>query len=378
MRAFDGATPVEDVVAYVDRVRATPALRDRLVDLLPEQAPIYAGRGTNEAERLRGYLLASFEATGLPPAATEYVLEELESGRNPYTVAAAAKAMRGAGSVPGQAIPLLLKAFGRVRPSDDFVCFEGSATAPSVGSTTALMEILRTIAWLGPRGRAAAAALRTMVGPRGQAISAAVRAEIEKTIAAVSGEGAPSGQACCAGPASAAAPGQAAGPGPSAEDIEGLELQDQDGAIISFGDFFRARPSVVTFFYTRCMNPDKCSLTVTKLGRLQRRICEEGLHGRVNVAALSYDPAFDLPRRLRAYGADRAMTFDAHNRMLRTTGRFEPLQRHFDLGVGYGAATVNRHRTDLFVLDERGDPVFGIARRLWDETEILGALKAAL
>lgn len=379
MRAFDGATPVADVVAYVDRVRATPALRDRLVDLLAEQAPIYAGRGTNEAERLRGYLLASFEATGLPPAATEYVLEELESGRNPYTVAAAAKALRGAGSVPERAVALLLAAFARVRLSDDFVRFEGGITAASGGSsTTALMEILRTIAWLGPRARAALATLRAMTGPNGDAFSAAVRAETEKAIAAVSGGDAPSGHSCCAGAASPAAPGETAGPGPSAADVEGIELQDQDGAIISFGDFFHARPSVVTFFYTRCMNPDKCSLTVTKLGRLQRRICEEGLHGRVNIAALTYDPAFDLPRRLHAYGTARGMTFDAHNRMLRTTGPFEPLQRRFDLGVGYGPATVNQHRVDLFVADARAHPVFGMARRLWDETEVLGALKAAL
>jgi protein SCO1 len=379
MRAFDGATPAEDVVAYVDRVRATPELRDCLVDLLPEQAPVYAGRGTNEAERLRGYLLASFEATGLPPTATAYVLEELESGLNPYTVAAAAKAMRGAASVPERAVPLLLKALKRIRLSDDVVRFEGCCTAARNGSSsTALMEVLRTIAWLGHHAHAAVAPLRAMAGSDGGGFSAAVHAEIEKTIAAVSGGPTPSDHSCCAGAAGPAAPGETAGPGPSAADFEGIELQDQDGAIISFGDFFHARPSVVTFFYTRCMNPDKCSLTVTKLGRLQRRICEEGLHGRVNIAALTYDPAFDLPRRLHAYGAARGMTFDACNRMLRTTGPFEPLQRRFDLGVGYGPATVNRHRVDLFVADATGHPVFAVARRLWDETEVLGAVKNAL
>ena len=33
--------------------------------MLPEQSPIYAGRGTNEAERLRGYVLSGFETAGL-------------------------------------------------------------------------------------------------------------------------------------------------------------------------------------------------------------------------------------------------------------------------------------------------------------------------
>ena len=79
-----------------------------------------------------------------------------------------------------------------------------------------------------------------------------------------------------------------------------LELEDQNGSVLTFADFPFGRPSVVTFFYTRCMNPEKCSLTITKLARMQKRIRDEGLHGRVNIGAFSYDPAFDLPRRLRA------------------------------------------------------------------------------
>jgi protein SCO1/2 len=56
-----------------------------------------------------------------------------------------------------------------------------------------------------------------------------------------------------------------------------VELEDQDGARVKFGEFFTGKPSVVAFFYTRCDNPNKCSLTITKLGRLQRRLAELGL-----------------------------------------------------------------------------------------------------
>lgn len=374
---FDGATPVADVLAYVDRVRATPALRDGLLDLLAEQAPLYVGRGTAETERLRGYLLASFETTGLPPAAVNCVLEELESGWNPYTVAAAAKAMRGAELIPARTVALLIAALKRIRLCDDFVSFErGTGDATGRTSTTALMEILRTLAWLGPRAHAAAEPLQAIMNRN--AFSPAVRAEAENTILAISGGEAPSVPACCGNSVRMPAPVPAGRACSSSSLIGELELEDQDGAVVTFDAFFHGRPSVATFFYTRCMNPEKCSLTIIKVGRLQRRIYEEGLQGRVNVAALTYDPAFDLARRLRAYGAERRMVFDAHNRMLRTTGPFEPLQRHFDLGVGYGPATVNRHRIDLFILDAKGDPIFSIARRQWDEAEVLDAVKAAL
>jgi protein SCO1/2 len=126
------------------------------------------------------------------------------------------------------------------------------------------------------------------------------------------------------------------------------------------------------------MNPEKCPLTIAKLGRLQRRLAEEGLADAVNLAAITYDPGFDLPRRLRGYGALLGMSFDARTRLWRTTGPFEPLRSGLDLGVGYGPATVNQHRIELFVLDARGHVAEAITRRLWDVDELLGALRRRL
>jgi cytochrome oxidase Cu insertion factor (SCO1/SenC/PrrC family) len=377
MSGLDGATPVADIVAYVDRVRALPGSGDDLVELLAEQSPIYAGRSTNEAERLRGYLLASFELTGLPVSAMAFVIEELENGLNPYVVAAAAKAVRGGGnpsSLPGRIAPLLLDAIDRIRQSDDLVCFDGCAVpAGGASSTTALMELFRTVAWLGPHAGTALPALQAMLEREPPAFSRAMLADIEKAIVAVSAVAQTVVHSCCAG---RSAPIASA---PSAEvDIDRVELQDQEGAVFTFRDFFSERPSVLTFFYTRCMNPNKCSLTITKLARLQRRICEEGIYGQVNIAAITYDPEYDLPRRLRAYGADRGMSFDDRNRLLRTTGPFQLLQRRFDLGVGYGPTTVNRHRLDFVVLDGKGCLGMSSSRIQWDEEEVLGALKSAL
>ena len=62
------------------------------MQLLPERISLYAGRSANETIRMRGYILAAFEQVELPDAALPYVLEELESGRDAYLVAAAARA----------------------------------------------------------------------------------------------------------------------------------------------------------------------------------------------------------------------------------------------------------------------------------------------
>jgi cytochrome oxidase Cu insertion factor (SCO1/SenC/PrrC family) len=378
MRAFDEAA-LAGIFADVDRLRRSPEQRDAVVALLAEQSPIYAGLTTNNAGRLRGYLLASFETMGLPASAVPFVIEELENGLNPYAVAAAAKAIRGARDLPEQIVALLLDAIERLRSSDDVVCFD-YRSKPAIGDApvTALTELFRTLGWLGARAKEADAPLRAMLAQRPPGFSVDVRMEIETALAAVSRDGTPTQAHCCAGhPAPIAFTPTAEVP-PSDTNIRAMELQDQDGTVLSFGDFFLGRPSVLTFFYTRCMNPNKCSLTITKLARLQERIRDQGMQSRISVAAITYDPAFDLPNRLRAYGADRGMSFDERNRLLRTTGSFEPFQRWLDLGVGYGSTTVNQHRLDIVILDEAGQPRASVTRAQWDEGEVLRAVRAAM
>jgi len=373
MRELDGATPAAEVFARVDHLRSLPGRGDDLVNLLPEQSPIYRGRPTGDAERLRGYVLASFEQTGLPESAMAFVIEELESGHTPYVIAAAAKAARGARTVPAHIVPLLLDAIERVRQSDDVVSFDRSGlTGDGAPPTTALMELFRTLAWLGPRARVAVTSLKEFLERQPPAFSDLVRADAEKAVAAVSRADQPVAPSCCC---DEIAP--ACSMPPDRMEIGHVELQDQNGDIFSFGDFFAGRPSILTFFYTRCMNPNKCSLTITKLARLQRRVRDEGLHGHINIAAVTYDPAFDSPRRLHLYGANRGMVFDDRTRLMRTTGPFDPLQQCFDLGVGYGSTTVNQHRLDTVVLDALGRPVASFARLQWHEDDVLGALKSA-
>jgi protein SCO1/2 len=70
------------------------------------------------------------------------------------------------------------------------------------------------------------------------------------------------------------------------------------------------------------------------------------------------------------------MSFDDRNRLLRTTGPFEPFQRWLDLGVGYGSTTVNQHRLDIVILDGTGYPYASAVRVQWDDADVLAALKA--
>jgi cytochrome oxidase Cu insertion factor (SCO1/SenC/PrrC family) len=359
-------TAEEHIAALVDAVKENPRRKDCLVALLPEQISLYAGRSANATVRMRGYIIAAFGQVGLPAAALPYVLEELESGRDPYLVAAAATALRGLDGPTSQVVPFLLAAIENVRYADDAVSFDSYRPRwPLPNHTTAIEEILKTFAWLGPDAQSARPALQAL-HDHPEAISPLARATLE-TVLAEFGSATPG---CCT------APGNLMDrcAGEAHRDLaipEGVELEDQDGCRLSFGDFFSGRPSIVVFFYTRCDNPNKCSLTITKLAALQCALQERGLHGRIGTAAVTYDPAYDLPPRLRAYGENRGVVFSDSDRFLRTIAGLDALQEYFDLGVNFGQASVNRHRIELFILDHDGAITGRFTRLQWNSNEVL-------
>ncbi|MGJ4994023.1 SCO family protein [Bradyrhizobium sp. HKCCYLS3077] len=345
-------TILSAIAEHIRLLRLSPARREELVALLVEQAVIYRGLGTGEVERIRGFVLASFERLGLPETALPFVLEELETGYNPYTVAAAARALRGASAISDRAMAFLIAAAKRIEINDDYVQYE---TMDPADRTT-------------PRSSALAEINNTISAIRGSKVSPGVVSAIDRDRSAPTSQA--EGHCCCTTP-----PPVQLGLPKSPPDIEGLALEDQAGIAFTYRDFFQGRPSVVTFFYTRCMNPRKCSLTISKLAALQARLALMGLASHINIGAFTYDPAYDRAARLQMYGMDRGFKFDDHNRFIRTVGSFEPVQANFNLGVGFGPATTNRHSVELLILDANCKPVYESRRALWEEDDVLRAIE---
>jgi len=361
-------TPEERIAALVDQVKQDPEARGQLVQLLPERSPVYADRSANAVIRMRGYLLAAFEAVGLPDEALPYVLEELESGNDAYLVAAAARALRGLDRPTAEVVPYLLAAIENIRYADDAVSFHSYRPSwPAPFPTTAMDEIMTTLAWLDEHATSALPRLGALADDPA-ALSPSARA----TLQAILDRGGTAARECCAAPPAGSVPMSfGANPERHLAVPTDVELEDQDGRRLTFGEFFGGRPSVVVFFYTRCDNPRKCSLTITKLARLQQTMRGQELEGRVRTAAITYDPEFDSPPRLRAYGENRGVVFGDDNRFLRTTTSLGPLRDYFELGVSFGPALVNRHRIELFVLDHGGHIRSTFARLQWDEQDVL-------
>ncbi len=377
---LDKDTPEETIAELVDAVRQSPERRNLLVQLLPEQISLYEGRSANETIRMRGYILAAFEQAGLSDAALPYVLDELENGRDAYLVAGAAKALRGLDTPTSRVLPFLLKAVENIKYVDDVLTFECYKPRwPIKNYTTALREIFRTFGWLGAYAKSALPNLEALYEERSDEFSQPIRTDIENATKRIRSDGRAVHACCGAVPAN---PGLAVHVPQEVHRkgsfIANIELEDQDENTLTYGEFFRDKPSIVVFFYTRCNNPNKCSLTVTKLARLQKAIVEAQLEGLLKTVAITYDPEYDLPPRLKAYGENRGVAFSDNDRILRTQTGFHELQEYFQLGVNFTGSTVNRHRIELFILDNRGEIAVTFTRLQWCIQEVLEQAKVLL
>jgi cytochrome oxidase Cu insertion factor (SCO1/SenC/PrrC family) len=365
-----------EFAALVDAIAGDGARREQLTDLMRENHPIYDGRGTATIVRMRGWILLALARAGISDTALIYVLEELDTGVDAYLVAAAARALRSYPRPTEALAPFVMRALANIRYRDEPVSFETYgeyAIAPA--GTSPVRELLVTLAWLGPQARCVQAELESLRAQSSR-LSRNQRIDVERALQAIRGPVArdePAMDSCC-GTTSDGMRSMSSWPSHlrcDTERIASVKLQDHEGALTTFKDFFEGQPSIVVFFYTRCDNPMKCSLTIAKLAQLQRMLEAKGLAERIHTAAITYDPAFDLPERLRVYGQDRGVRMDDSHRMLRVSDGYDLLRGYFALGVNFVESLVNRHRIEVYILDAEGRIANCFERLHWDEEQVV-------
>jgi protein SCO1 len=371
LRAPEQVRTEADLIRVVEIGRGDSAYTETFLALLDERHAVYQGVGTPVVTRIRGALLLALGHRALPTAALPFVIEELETAHEAWLTAVAAHVLRKYPEpLPSFAQPLL-SAILYIRHRDDVVRLANYAGhGPGGETTTAMAEVMRTIAWLGRCGMACLSSLEDLLAQNPGPATSAMAANAIKAIC--EDDQTPPAECC------------GCGEGPRAtlrvapKDISGLRLQDHSGAELSFAEAFHGRPSIVVFFYTRCDNPAKCPLTMYKFGSLQRLLQESELGDSIGTAAITYDPEYDRSERLLRYAQSWGAKPSPLHRVLRTVGDFSALRDYFELGVNFGASgIVNRHQLEAFVLDKNGHIAHVVARRPWDEAQLV-RLAAAL
>lgn len=335
-------------VAELTRTGGNDAKR-ALIDLCEERHPVYENQPASAVTRMRAWVLESLCRLGpLPDEALPFVLEELETAQDPFLLAAAAACLRtypqplpsfcdalsmASRNAQGMEAPVMLGVYGGIGPAGG-------------GDTSPMRELAATIEWLGPNA----------VLPAGGCCP-----ELPESIMGLFRRKASDR------------------PAASRRAVDRVALEDHRGQIKTYRERLRGQPSIVAFFYTRCDNPLKCTLTLSKLSRVQRILEERGLFDQIRTAGITYDPAYDTPERLLRYGRNRGFRVDNdHHALLRATEEFDVLRLHFELGVSFFESIVSRHRIEVFVLDREGRVAFTFQRLNWSEEKVVDEAAALL
>ena len=364
----------EQIAAMIDEIKRTKTNTGFLTTILPRNHGVYKDRGIAQVNRIRGYAIASFETIGVPPQAIPYICEELDNGHSPYVVAACAIAIRGI-EKPGTDLgDFLSRALLRFSHKDEPISFSSyKPTWPLQDYTTASLEILKTLEWLGAHAVSALSSLENYAREDGVPRSLENKRQALQTIEAIKNSNEKINERdCCSFTGT-----RNINTKTDHKDILDALLQDQNGSCVRFRDFFEDSISVVAFFYTRCDNPYKCSATINKLSQLQKALTENKIE-KINIAAITYDGAYDTAEQIKQYTYNRGLQHNERCKAFRLENQHDQaLKNYFELAVNYNNSIVNHHSIELFILNKEGKVINTFSGLELNIEKILNAVRTA-
>lgn len=314
--------------------------------------PVFSDRSAAATLRMRSYGLAALGSSGLPNRALPVVQEILETSHAPQLIAAAAIAVRGMTEPPRRLSNALVFSIYRIWESDEPICFETYLPQwPLERLSTATSAVLDTLISLGANGVDALPELQLMRTTYASRFSPIHLAHINRCLAALENAGQVEASSCCGSsiPSLAPAIGKEV-----MLDLEGTLIEDHNGGVLRWEEYFVGQPSVLAFFYTSCSNPRKCVRTIQNLGTIRRLLDAKGLGSSTRVAAISYDSSRDTPTVLKQYAASKGVPIGEHMRLLRVLSGFDQVKAALQLGVNYHGGGVSDHHVELYILNSQG------------------------
>lgn len=295
---------LEALIDNLPNIAESARASETLNSILSEEGQHFTALSADEADWLRGHIYAALALASSPSVAVPKAREDLRTSSSPIVLAGIARLLRKI-EVGNEWNEDIDSAVSRIRYMDIYPEFRFDPPATCCWPTLSCLEELK-----------------------------ATKSHCCTTVEATT---TPTEEAEFAGELSA--------------DALDAILQDQSGKQIGFRSLTEDMPLVLALFYTRCMNPLKCSLTISRLASSALNDPTFAYIG------MSYDPEFDTPRRLRTYGDDRNFPYDENSRLVRCTEGWTALRSSLQIQAGYGVSTINSHARELFFVDH--------AKQLW-------------
>ena len=87
------------------------------------------------------------------------------------------------------------------------------------------------------------------------------------------------------------------------DEVPNFTLVNQDAKQIRLNNY-RGKALLLTFIYTRCPDPEFCTLMSDNFAQVERQLGQDPqLYAKTHLLSITIDPAYDVPKVLRSYGA---------------------------------------------------------------------------
>jgi len=148
------------------------------------------------------------------------------------------------------------------------------------------------------------------------------------------------------------------------QQVSAAVLVDSSGRDVSLSALTRGKITLLTFFYTYCVDPLGCPFAHTTLANLRDRVRgDHALAGRVRFVSVSLDPTHDTPAAIASYGQEFTIDpkFDWRFVTARRVAQLLPVLDDFGQDVSVevdesGRATRTlHHMLKMFLIDPRGE-----------------------
>ena len=141
-------------------------------------------------------------------------------------------------------------------------------------------------------------------------------------------------------------------------------------------DSLVGQPLVISFFYTRCTNPNKCKLVTSTMAELRRNLVKARLLQKVRLLLTSYDSQHDNPERLLEYAKVNRLDTDENTMVLRPPT--DPEHKFFkglNIMASFNTNGVTLHAIQLLLIDKSGRIARTYHTMIWDNDQVLNDLK---
>lgn len=384
IKAADGAVTANDFAAWISEAalceNCTDELRDILTAKIHNADALYSNRAFYEATRLKGFIIYNLSLTGLNGEAASIITGEIAAGHDAYLVAASLRALSTYAYKDSAVIPFLLKFITQDVLRDEWVDIEKYQSAyPLAVKTSVKEEALNAIeanAIETPEIKNALEALAS--SDADNAFSETIKLKAQKTLASF----ATAKPSCCSKKQEqkpllfSANESYFATKWLAQKDRihtlpSNIRMSDAQGHSFSFKKM-KGKPILLAFFYTRCINPEKCSKTVTELGKLQTLLKQQNIAGDVYIGLATFDPDYDTPEMINNYAALKGLQPDENMKAMNIPEvQLHDLMKDLQVEANYDGSIISIHDVQLFLFDKDNRFVRMYGHILWNSNDVI-------